>query len=53
MALSAPMARAVLNVSYNIQKLELQMNRIYQRSLMQTEKSQAEGKQMMPETRFT
>ena len=29
------------------------INRIYQRSLMQTEKSQPEGKWIMPETRFT
>ena len=28
-------------------------NRIYQRSLMQTEKSQPEGKRIMPERRFT
>ena len=28
-------------------------NRIYHRSLMQTEKSQPEGKRIMPETRFT
>ena len=29
------------------------INRIYHWSLMQTEKSQPEGKWMMPETRFT
>ena len=29
------------------------INRIYQWSLMQTEKSQLEGKRIMPETRFT
>ena len=28
-------------------------NRIYHRSLMQKEKSQPEGKRIMPETRFT
>ena len=28
------------------------INRIYLRSLMQTEKSEPEGKQIMPETRF-
>ena len=28
-------------------------NRIYHRSLMQTDKSQPEGKRIMPETRFT
>ena len=32
---------------------ELQINRIYHRSLMQTKKSQPEGKLIMPETRFT
>ena len=30
-----------------------QINRIYHRSLVQTEKSQPEGKLIMPETRFT
>ena len=29
------------------------INRIYQRSLMQTKKSQPDGKQIMPRTRFT
>ena len=29
------------------------INRIYHRSLMQTEKSQPKGKRIMPETRFT
>ena len=29
------------------------MNRIYHRFRMQTEKSQSEGKRIMPETRFT
>ena len=29
------------------------INRIYHRSLMQTEKSQFEGERIMPETRFT
>ena len=29
------------------------INRIYRRSPMQTEKSQPEGKRIMPETRFT
>ena len=29
------------------------INRIYHRSLMQTKKSQPEGKLIMPETRFT
>ena len=29
-----------------------QTNRIYHRSLMQTEESQPEGKRVMPETRF-
>ena len=33
-------------------KLDLK-NRIYHRCLMQTEKSQPEGKRIMPETRFT
>ena len=31
----------------------LKINRIYHRSPMQTEKSQPEGKRIMPETRFT
>ena len=30
-----------------------EINRIYHRSLIQTEKSQPEGKRIMPETRFT
>ena len=39
----------VLNVSGNT----VEINRIYHRSLMQTEKSQPESKRIMPETRFT
>ena len=34
-------------------KMEDEDNRIYHHSLMQTEKSQPEGKQIMLETRFT
>ena len=34
-------------------KYFVQINRIYHRSPMQTEKSQPKGKRMIPETRFT
>ena len=33
--------------------MAVQINRIYRWSLMQTEKSQPEGKRIMPETRFS
>ena len=32
---------------------DLRIHRIYHQSLLQTEKSQPEGKRIMPETRFT
>ena len=34
-------------------RCEMRTNRIYYRSLMQTEKSRPESKRIMPETRFT
>ena len=37
----------------NIPCISAETNRIYHRSSMQTEKSQPEGKRIMPETRFT
>ena len=36
-----------------IKIVSIETNRIYQWFLMQTEKSQPEGKRIMPETRFT
>ena len=51
------MCRRVYNVStlllVNSKFGKLGINRIYYRSSMQTEKSQPEGKRIMPETRFT
>ena len=38
---------------YTVSVLHMKINRIYHRSSVQTEKSQPEGKRIMPETRFT
>ena len=38
---------------YGLRFLACQINRSCHQSLMQTEKSQPEGKRIMPETRFT
>ena len=45
------MSRRCLRIRRNFTRSEI--NGIYHRSLMQTEKSLPEGKRMMPETRFT
>ena len=43
----------MFNVAYELSQLMGKTDRIYRRSLMQAEKSQPEGKRIMPQTRFT